>query len=135
MNKSKHIKEAEQNVLNQAKFWTDFLRFIDGMSYGISARLDSPQAKEQFAEGLTLLREAAWNEQQFALARCFALVGVGGKEAEKFSKERAKVLFGGGYSTIQWLDEWNRVPSYWLSSKNDEFKKELQEKLKDTNND
>lgn len=130
MSKS-YIKEAEKNVLNQAKFWTEFISFIEGMSYSIDNRLESRTAKDKFAEGLNKLREAALDEQQFALARCFALVGVGGKEAEEFSKERAKLLFGGEYSTMQWLDKWNRLPSSWMCTEREAFEKELQDKLKE----
>ena len=130
MSKS-YIKEAEKNVINQAKFWTEFISFIEGMSHRINNKLESRTARDKFADGLNKLREAAWDEQQFALARCFALVGVGGKEAEEFSKERAKLLFGGKYSTMQWLDKWNRLPSYWMSTEQEAFEKELQDKLKD----
>ena len=130
MSKS-YIKEAEKNVISQAKFWTEFISFIEGMSHGINDKLESRTARDKFAEGLNKLREAARDEQQFALARCFALVGVGGEEAEEFSKERAKLLFGGKYSTMQWLDEWNRLPSSWMTAEEEAFEKELQDKLKD----
>lgn len=86
----------------------------------------STQAQKAFQE----LIQAAWKEQQFALARCFAFVGVGGKEATDFSKERAKALFGGKYSTIQFLEQWHQLPSSWSAAKEEMFEKELKENLK-----
>ena len=37
--KKSYIKEAEQNVLNQAKFWSDFIGFIESLDYGTVNRL------------------------------------------------------------------------------------------------
>lgn len=129
MSNKSYIKEAEQNVINQAKFWTEFVELIDSMRYSIYNKLDSHKSKEKFEEGLSLLRVAAWEEQQFALARCFCISGVGGKESEDFSKEQANRIFGGKYSSIQWLDKWNRVPSSWLVKDEESFRKELDDKL------
>lgn len=131
-NKKKYIEEAEQNVINQAKFWTEFITFIDSMHYGINERLDSYKAREKFAEAFQALRIGAWEEQQFALARCLALVGVGGKEAEEFSKKQAQRVFGKGYSIIYWLDEWNNVPSSWRIADEEAFREELEVRLKGT---
>ena len=80
-----YIKEAEQNVINQAKFWYEFLEFVRSMENGIYNATDqwSP-GREKFTQASDLMRQAAYMEQQHALARCFALVGVGGKDAEKF---------------------------------------------------
>lgn len=133
MTKRSYIKEAEQNVFNQAKFWTEFAEFVQSMQNGIHNATDrwSP-GREKFDQAFDLLRRAAYEEKQHALARCFALVGVGGEEAEKFSREHAKRIFGGKQSVIEWLDRWNRVPSAWLASDEDALKSELKEALKET---
>ena len=132
MTKRSYIKETEQNVLNQAKFWTEFAEMVNSMQYGIHNATDrySP-GREKFDQAFDLLRRAAYEEKQHALARCFAFVGVGGKEAEKFSREHAKRIFGGDYSTIQWLDPWCRIPSSWMSEDEARFENELKEALKD----
>ena len=132
MTKRSYIKEAEQNVLNQAKFWTEFAEFVQSMQYGIHNATDrhSP-GREKFDQAFDLLRRAAYEEKQFALARCFALVGVGGEEAEKFSREHAKRIFGGEQSVIEWLDGWNRVPSSWLASDEEALKSELKKSIED----
>ena len=132
MTKRSYIKEAEQNVLNQAKFWTEFAEVVRSMQYGIHNATDrySP-GREKFDQAFDLLRRAAYEEKQHALARCFALVGVGGEEAEKFSREHAKRIFGGNYSTIKWLDPWCRIPSSWMLEDEARFENELKEALKD----
>lgn len=128
MTKRSYIKEAEQNALNQAKFWTEFAEMVQSMQCGIHNATDrySP-GREKFDQAFDLLRHAAYEEKQHALARCFALVGVGGEEAEKFSREHAKRVFGGNYSTIQWLDPWCRIPSSWHAADEDGLKAELEE--------
>jgi len=123
------IKEAEQNVLNQAKFWSEFLDFVDDLQYSIGRRESVLEAREKFAEGLASIRQAAYIEQQFAMSRCFAFVGVGGDEALAYSREYAAKLFG-GYSTIQYLDKWNRVPSSWKSDEAEAFDAALKEAIK-----
>ena len=132
MTKRSYIKEAEQNVLNQAKFWTEFAEFVQSIQIGIHSATDrySP-GREKFDQAFDLLRRAAYEEKQHALARCFAFVGVGGKEAEKFSREHAKRIFGGKQSVIEWLDGWNRVPSSWLASDEEALKSELKKSIED----
>ncbi len=123
------LKQAEQNVINQAKFWTDFFDFIDSIQYSLSNKLDIQQDRDEFAEGFGLIRQAAYKQMQFALARNFAFVGVGGEEATKYSKEQAKRLLGGRYSTVQFLDKWCRVPSSWSSFDAEELNAEIKEAL------
>ena len=132
MTKRSYIKEAEQNVLNQAKFWTEFAEFVQSMQYGIHNATDrySP-GREKFDQAFDLLRRAAYEEKQFALARCFALVGVGGEEAEKFSREHAKRIFGDNYAVIHWLDQWNRLPSAWRADDEEALRTELKGSLKE----
>jgi len=132
MTKRSYIKEAEQNVLNQAKFWTEFAEMVLSMQCGIHNATDrySP-GREKFDQAFDLLLRAAYEEKQHALARCFALVGVGGEEAEKFSREHAKRVFSGNYSTIQWLDPWCRIPSSWRAADEDGLKAEFKEAAKD----
>ena len=70
MTKRSYIKEAEQNVLNQAKFWTEFAEMVRSMQCGIHNATDrhSPGC-EKFDQAFDLLRRAAYEEKQHALAR------------------------------------------------------------------
>lgn len=128
---SNYIKQAERNVIQQAKFWTDFQEFLDSMQYSLRESLDSKYDAEEFSRGIQMLRKASYKQQQFALARCFAISAVGGDEAKEYSKERARKLFGGEYSTMQWLDENFRCPSYWKTTDEEGFQEELKKALED----
>lgn len=126
-----YIKEAEQNVISQAKFWHEFLEFVRSMESGINNATDrwSP-GREKFAQAFDMMRQAVYMEHQHALARCFALVGVGGERAEQFSKEQAQRIFGNNQSVIQWLDTWNRLPSSWMTEDEEGLRTELKERMK-----
>jgi hypothetical protein len=129
MSKS-YIKQAEQNVLNQAKFWSEAIEAFASIGDGLQHKLDhySP-GKEDFQEGIRRLIQGAYKEQQHALARCFALVGVGGEEAQAYARQRAKEVFDAKYSTMEWLDTWGRLPGRWLTEDREGFRAELDEKL------
>jgi hypothetical protein len=128
---SKLIKEAEQNVINQAKYYTDLIGVLDDLQHGILRTLDhhSP-GREKIAEGFAKVRQGVYDEMQFALARCFCIVGIGGEEATTYSREQAKRIFDGRHTTMEWLDKWHRLPSSWLISEAEVFGAELKEALK-----
>jgi hypothetical protein len=129
MSKS-YIKQAEQNVLNQAKFWTELLDFLDSFGRGLQHRTNrySPGV-EDFQQGVSALIQGAYKEQQQALARCYALAGIGGEEAQAYARERALEVFDGKYTAIQWLDEWCRTPRSWTTQTEREFKEEVRSRL------
>lgn len=126
-----YIKQAERNVIQQAKFWNDFQEFLDSMQYSLRESLDNKYDAEEFSRGIQVLRSAAYKQQQFALARCFVISAVGGEDSKQYSKERAKKLFGGSYSTMQWLDENFRIPNYWKTADEEGFQEELKKALED----
>lgn len=131
MNNSKSLlKEAEKNVVQQAKFFHELLTFVDSFTNATSHKMVSQTNMDAFTDGMIKARSAIYAEAQFALARCFAFVGVGGKDANKLSNEYAKELFDGKYSTIQWLDKWYGIPNGWRSSDEAKFKKEMQDAIK-----
>lgn len=125
-----YIKQLEQNVIDQASFWNSFQEMISAMQYRIGDITDSRERKE-FNEGFQLLREGAYKQLQFALARCFAVSGVGGEKTKQFSKQRAEKMFGGDYSVMQWLDKNFVMPSYWRTDEETEFKQELADAIKE----
>lgn len=131
MAQKSYIQQAERNVIQQAKFWTDFQEFLDIMQYSLRESLDNKYDTEEFSQGIQMIRKAAYKQQQFALARCFAISAVGGEYSKQYSKERAKKLFGGDSSTIQWLDENFRIPMYWKDSDEQGFNEELKKALEE----
>lgn len=130
-NKRSYIKEAEQNALNEAKYYTDMLEFMYGMSYNMLNRIDSyAPGRADLADGFALIRKGLCAQQAEALSRCFAFVGVGGEEARKYSKETAKQVFDGRYSVSHLLDEHFRYPSCWRTEDEENLKAELKEALR-----
>lgn len=129
--KRSYIKEAEQNALNLCKYYTDMIDLIDSMEYGMVSRTDEYRdgPRQKLRDGFGLVRQALYEQQQRNLARCFLLVGVGGEEAEKYSRTEAKRAFGGKYSVTELLDEYFRLPSYWKTEDEENLKKELKESL------
>jgi hypothetical protein len=128
---SKLIKEAERNVINQAKYYTDLIGVLDDLQHGVLRTLDSHSpGREKITEGFNQVRQGVYSEMQFALARCFCIVGIGGEEAVAYSREQAKRIFDGRHTTMEWLDNWHRLPSSWLTSEAEAFEAELKEALK-----
>lgn len=104
------IKKAEQNALNEAKFWTDFVEFIQDLRFNIGKRDDSngnPHFErggmKKLKEGLALMQAGAYEEMHYAISRCFTFAGVGGEEAQAYSRERAQKLLQG--VPVSWLGQ------------------------------
>lgn len=133
-NKHSYIKEAEKNALNMCKYYSDMITLIDDMEYGMVSRTDNyrldDSPRQKLRDGFSLIRQALYQDQQNNLARCFLLVGVGGKEAEAYSKKEAMRAFGGKYSVTELLDEYFRLPSSWKTEDEDGLKEEISEALK-----
>lgn len=129
-NKRSYIKEAEQNALNESKYYADMLEFINGVSCNMLYRTErhSP-GRNDLEEGFALIRNGLYAQQAEALSRCFAFVGVGGEESCKYSKEVAKQVFGGRYSVSHLLDKHFRQPSCWSTEEEENLKAELKEAL------
>jgi len=84
MSKKKYIKEAEQNILNHAKFWMDFLEVVSTMQYKVGTVVDNHNRGDTLRQGFDLLRQGAFDELQFALGRCFCFSEVAEKNPRNF---------------------------------------------------
>lgn len=129
------IKKAEQNSLNEARFWTDFVQFIDALQHNIIERDDSRGSPlyerggmKKLKEGLALLRSGAYEEMHFAISRCFVFAGVGGEEAKQYSKELAQKLLKN--VPLSWLDEHFRIPSSWDPEAMEQITNEVNERMR-----
>lgn len=125
------IKQAEANVIGQARFYTEAVEFFTEMAPTLGSRAATTAGRELMCEGLSKLVQGLQLEQQAALSRCFILSGVGGTEAAAFSREQAKRLFGGRYSTIEWLHQGHQTPLSWRESDEHAFEAELAGRLKE----
>lgn len=125
----KYIKEAEQNILNHAKFWMDFLEVVSTMQYNVGLAVDNHHRGDALRQGFDLLRQGAFDELQFALGRCFCFSEVGGEESKKFSREMAQKFFGHDHEVMSLLEKHLRIPSYWSTKTEDEFRAEISQEL------
>jgi len=100
---------------------------VKSMQYSTLDKSHECAGRGDIMKGFQLVVDGLLKEQNYALAKCFAVVGIGGEEAEEFSKQQAREVFGGKYSTIQWVDAWHRIPSHWLISQEEELEAELKE--------
>lgn len=125
----KHIKQAERNVINQAKFFTDALEMFSSMHRGMARFSSDHVGGQDIRDGLHKVMLGLYKEQQHAMARCFSIVGVGGEEAAQFSRDRAKQVFGQGMHVIPWLDQWFGAPGSWSADEELAFRKELKDAL------
>ena len=130
---SKYLKQAEQNVVNRAKAYNDFLEIIDALSM-FGSKACSSKSKDKFFQGLQLMRDAIYEDQSMALRECFYFVGVGGKEAESYSRKMFKTVFGEDYSIMQFLERWGNLPTSYSSLIEEEFRDECRKKIEELKN-
>jgi hypothetical protein len=115
------LKQAEQNVINQARAWSEALVFVDALYNFGSNACHEWIGKKQFFEGLQMIRNAMYAEQADAIRNCFVLSGIGGEEAKAFAREKFKESFGGKYCVIQFLNAWGHMPSSFSPKDEKEF--------------
>lgn len=125
------LKQAEQNVINQAKAWGEAMEFIDALSNFGNRACHEYIGKGKFFEGLSMMRQAMYAEQSEAMRNCFNLVGVGGEEAATFSREKFKEIFSGKYCVMQFLDKWGHVPGSFKTEDKEAFIAECKLAAKD----
>lgn len=123
----KLLEQAEQNVVNRAKAYNDALAFVDALANFGNCACRDYVGKPKFFEGLKMIREAIRAEQSEAIRECFYFVGVGGKEAEEYSRQMFKHVFGGKYQVMDFLDKWGHTPSSYLTSEREAFEAECKE--------
>ncbi|GEM_PF-4333676 len=126
-----YIKEAEQNCINICREFQDCLEFLKALEHFGNAYCNEYISENKFFKGLRIIREAVNNEFAEAICRLFLLAGVGGDEAIKYSREQFKKYFSGSHRTavIQFLDKHGKVPSSYSAETDDEFRRQIQEKL------
>lgn len=123
------LKQAEQNVVNRAKAFNDALAFVDALRNFGNRACREYVGRDDFFKGLELIRKAIRAEQSEAIRECFYLVGVGGKEAEEYSKQMFKRVFSGKYQIMGFLDQWGHTPSSYKTVEREAFQAECDEAI------
>lgn len=129
------LKQTEQNVVNRAKAYNDALEFVDALNNFGNRACHDYIARDQFFEGLKLIRSAIRAEQSEALRECFYLSAVGGKEVEDYSKQMFKHVFGGKFVVMSFLEEWGHVPSSYSTAQREALEAECKQAIKGMEND
>jgi len=135
MSKRNYIKEAEQNVVNVARAYQDFLDVLDALAVFGNNYCNEYIGGKKFFEGLAMMREAAYHEYTNASMNAMMFTGVGGEEATKYAREKFERAFGKRdgikYSVMQFLDQYGRHPGSYMTNDEEEFRKQVDEKLKE----
>ena len=130
------VKAAEKNCVNIAKHMNDMFQVVSAMEAFGSRFLDERYEGEDFQKGTRLIRNALYVKYMRSICDCFLFVGVGGKEAEKYSKEQFAKLFGNEENAIMnLLDQYGNYPSWYDVDEEDEFRKQAKKKIKKEQND
>lgn len=130
MGKNSLVKQAEENVVKQAKAFEDILKITDALENVGNRICHEHIARNKFFEGLSIMREALYAEHSNAIRKCFLFVGVGGASATEYSRQVFKRTFGGDYEIMSFLDRWGQLPSFVKTEERERFQEELDETIK-----
>lgn len=141
--KSDLIRMAEQNVLNrvrEAQNWIKIMRAINyaGMSFFPGHTQDT--CAESWYRGMRMAEDALYHKLCEYQAEAMLFVGVGGKETEKFAREKFRERFGldedgKHYEIMSLLDQYLDVPGGYLVDDEIEFRKQAKDAYEATNED
>jgi hypothetical protein len=110
------LREAERTVVNMAKAAADFQQILSALEgYGDKAfRYDSKE-RDQFFEGLQLMRQAAFTCELQRIAECFCFAGTGEGEAAEYSRQQFMAYFGKDEREclLRFLEYHGNTPKAW----------------------
>lgn len=120
------IKKAEKNLVNICKAFDDMMNIIDAMATFGNKYCHDYIGKNEFLDGLQMMRKAIYREHAEAIRKCFLFVGVGGETAAEYSREKFKEIFCGKerYMIVHFLDKYGRIPSSYEAGIDEEFRKQ-----------
>jgi len=129
------VKEAEQNIVNQAVFFKDLISVIDIL--GRATRSYFPEYnnrdKEDFSKGMNLIYSALHSQYVKRQSDLLIFASIGGEEAKQFSLNKFKEMYGKDaeerYSIMHFLDKFGNTPANWLTDEEEQFREQLAGKL------
>jgi len=125
------LKNAEKNCVRIAKHMNDTMKVVEALERFGSRFMYERFEGNNFQEGVRLIRDALYAKYIRSISDCFLFVGVGGKDAEDYSKEQFKKLFGDKQNAIMHLlDQYGNYPSWYKSDEEKELRKQGMKKLK-----
>jgi len=108
------IKKAEKNVVNIAKELSDSIEIFKSLS-GMGNMIKNEERRNKYFNGLSKMRMAIYEQYIEAISDCFIFAGVGGEEAQKFSRELFEKRFNpdNRISVMNFLEKWGHTPRSW----------------------
>jgi len=126
------VKEAEKNCVRIAKHMNDMMKVVRALEAFGSRFFDELYEGTDFQKGTRLIRDALYAKYMRSINDCFLFVGVGGKDAEDYSKEQFAELFGKEENAIMHLlDQYGNYPSWYEANKEKEFRRQAKKKLEE----
>lgn len=130
------IKEAEQNLVNQAVFFRDLLsivEFLNRVGYMHFPKYEN-RDRDDYFKGLSMIRNALQSQYVNRQSNLLGFVAIGGKKAKEYSLNEFKNTYGEDvedrYMIMHLLDKYGSLPDRWLSDDEKEFRQQIADKLK-----
>ena len=125
------LKEAEKNVVNHANLFNDLNEVVIALRQVGNKYCREHIARDKFFEGLSLMQSAIREEYAETCLSVMAFAGIGGKKADKFSKDKFKEIFNEKerYIVGHFLNE-NLSYHRWNYKDAEQLRKEAQEEIK-----
>ena len=130
------VQEAQQQALNTVRAFSDLKNVLDAMASFGNRATHQHVGKDDFFNGLSLIRNAIAKEHDHALANLFLLTGVGGPEALNYSQEQFKKWFGNErHHVMSFLEEFGTLPSFYRADTEQQFRKDIKTEIEKINNE
>jgi hypothetical protein len=121
------VKQAEKNIVNVCKAHEDIYSLVDALTTFGNHYIEDWAGGGDFSKGLSLIRKGLDCSLSANIRKLFSLVGVGGEDAQEYSREQFRNLFANDenrYNVIHLLDKYARVPRSYNVELDKEFRKQ-----------
>lgn len=131
------VKEAEQNLVNQAIFFRDLLDVVEFFSKvgNTYFPMYDKRDKEDYFKGLYMMRNALQSQYINKQSNLLGFVALGGKKAKEYSLNEFRSMYGeeveDRYMIMHFLSKHGGLPDRWKSDDEEMFRKQMADKLKD----
>ena len=136
------VKMAEQNVLNrvrEAKDWIAIIGVLRVAGDTFFPRIDTDPIRKAWCDGLVMAENALYYVLCKYQADALIFTGVGGKEATQYGREKFRERFGldgkKGYEVMSLLQEHLQLPNFYFTKDEIEFRRQAEQRYRDTEKD
>lgn len=139
------IKMAEQNVLNrcrEAAEWLNILKRVQFAGDTFFPNWSTDPVRDAWHDGMSKARNALYYRLAEIQAEAFIFAGIGGEEAEKYAREKFRERFSidsmddtTRYEVLHLLDEYLDIPHCAKVKDEEEFRRQAEQRYRDTEKD